>query len=468
MLLALFAAELAESFGGTIVYAALPRLMREFGDPVTVGWLVTGHSLIATSAALMAGRIGAMFGVRRSMLAFLACAMAGSSICAFSNGFPMLMAGRSLQGVGAAVFPLSISLLRVHWPVQRIPVGLGLITSAASIGAASGLVLGGIILDNFDWHWMFGASALLLCCAWLAVRLLVHGGERQEVVPRIDLIDGFLPVPAICAILLAVSSARQSGWGDPLVLGLLAGGGFALVFWGWRSLRLSHPFLDLRLLARRNVAIPNLITVLVALGTMQITLVFSSYVQSPSWTMVGLGLSATVAGLAKLPSNFLSFFAGPFSGWLTQRAGNRTALLSGTVLVTVSWLAATVLPDNIYLVVALICGVSFGTTILFAAIPNAMVAAVPVNSTGDVIGAMIVLRGLFMGAGAQIVTILFASHAVSQSGVMLPSAQSFRSVMLWIASLSGFAAVLAFAMPRKIRAATDGQCLSVDKNMNSN
>lgn len=448
LLLAMFIAEATSSFEGTMIFAAMPRFMREFGNPITVGWLVTGSTLIGTSVTLMSGRIGERLGVRRAMVAMIALSLLGAVFSALSVDFTTLLIGRSIQGVGGAVFPLSIVLLRMELAPARVPMGVGLITSAASVGAASGFVLGGVILDHFDWRWMFWANAAMLGLSLVVVRLFVPQADRPANHTRIDWIDGMLPAPAICSILLGVSLSRQTGGYDQGNILLIVGGICALIFWGRRSLRLAEPFVDLRLLANRNAALANLIAILIAMGTMQSAMIFSPYVQSPSWTMVGLGFSATVAGLAKLPSNFLSLFAGPFSGWISQKAGNRTALVGGTALIAFSWLIGMSLPDTIYGVIALMCGISFGTTMLFAAIPNTVVDCVPVERTGEAIGVIMVMRGLFLGVGAQIITILLASDVVVQGSVSLPSAVAYKNAMGWIATLSAMALALSLFVPR--------------------
>ena len=131
---------------------------------------------------------------------------------------------------------------------------------------------------------------------------------------------------------------------QPKVLGFLILGFVLLALFAVRSLRSSEPFVDLRMLRERNIAIANVISVLLALGTMQAVFVFSTYLQAPLWTAAGLGFSATVAGLAKLPSNFLSFFAGPFSGWLMVRRDIRWPIILGAVMAAVGWTAALGMP----------------------------------------------------------------------------------------------------------------------------
>ncbi len=131
--------------------------------------------------------------------------------------------------------------------------------------------------------------------------------------------------------------------------------------------------------------------------------------------MAGLGLSATVAGLIKLPSNVLSFFAGPFSGWLQQKRGIRLPILSAGLLAALlaGWPRSHSRPRSCTWSL-LLCVISFGTTMLNAAIPNVMVASVPEERTSEAIGAISVLRGMAQSIGSQVIAVMLAVGARSR------------------------------------------------------
>ena len=448
---ATFLAAVAATFESAMLYAALPTLIREFGDPVTAGWLVTIHMLVGAATCIVAGRLGDIRGRKRIMLILIGAAAVGSVLSAVTSDFGLVLAGRALQGLSIAVMPLSIGVLREALPAERVPVAVGLMTTAQGVGVAIGLVIGGAIIDHFNWHMLFALSAALLVVAWISIRLLVPA--RPGIPPKepIDWIEGLLPAPGIAILLLGISFSKTSGWLDATVLGLVAAGIAVLALWARRSLRASEPFIDLRLLGTRNVALINLVSILLALGAMQIVFVFSTYMQAPAWTMAGLGLSATVAGLAKLPSNFLSFFAGPLSGWLTQRYGNRVPVMAGALIAFFGWIAALPLPGTLLGVIVLLCVISFGTSGLNAAIPNVIVSSVPEGRTSEAIGMMSVIRGMGSAIGAQAVAVLLASDTVLApgGGASYPSATGFRVAMVWIASLTLIAAASAFFMRGK-------------------
>ena len=451
---AIFIGEMAATFESAMIYGALPKLIGDYGDPVTAGWLVIIHSLISAATYAVAGRLGDIRGRKQVILVLIAIATCGSLVSAVFHSFAMVLVGRALQGFGSAVLPLSIGLLRENLPPERMPVSVGLMSTASGAGVVLGLLLGGTIIDRLNWHWLFAASALLLVVAFVAILLIVPSRPGSPPKHRIDWLEGFLPAFAIMAILLGFSLSKDLGWLD-LRVGALVALGLALIGW-WlhRALAAPEPFIDPRLFTQRNVAAGNLLGVLLALGTANIVMVFSTYIQSPAWTGVGLGLTATMYGVIKLPSNVLSFFAGPVSGWLMQRRGSRFPVVLGAILGGTGWLVAMTLPHTWVFMLVLMCWISFGTTLLNAAIPNIIVAAVPPDRTSEAIGAMSVVRGMFTAIGAQVIGLILAAGTVlSPNGkAHYPSATGYYAAMGWIAAMT-FAAVIC-AMLLRGRTAT--------------
>jgi MFS family permease len=456
IIVALFLAEIAATFESAMLYAALPTLIREFGDPITAGWLVTMHMLIGAAAGVLVGRLGDIRGRKNLMLLMLAVATVGSVMSAVTSDFGIVLAGRALQGLSVAVIPLSIGIIREALPQERVPVAVGLMTTGSGVGVAIGLVLGGAIVDNLNWHWLFVVSAILLAISYIAVKFWIP--MRPGVPPKkpIDWVEGLLPAPGIMMMLYGVSQSKAFGWDDRQVWGTILVGVLVMAYWAHRSLRAEEPFVDLRLLGTRNVALANLLTIALGMGTMQMVLVFSTYTQSPVWTLAGLGLSATAAGLAKLPSNILSFFAGPLSGWLTKTLGDRFTVIVGTLLATLGWIIALGLPSSFIEVVLLLCVISFGTTILNAAVYNVIVGAVPQHRTGEAIGTIAVTRGMAAAIGAQVIAVLLATATVADpSGAQLPSPEGFRLTMTWIAALTAAGTVIALFLKSRFVVAED-------------
>ncbi|WP_242123982.1 MFS transporter [Sphingobium sp. Sx8-8] len=451
IILALWLAETTQSFETAMIYAAQRALTDELGDPVKVGWLITGYLLIGAGAAAVAGRLGDIFGRRRLLNILLICAACGSLLSALAPNYPVLLIGRCLQGITGAIFALCVGLVRENLPPERVPMGIGLMVSGASAGTASGLVVGGLIVDHFSWHAVFVASAALAVISLTAVLLTVPRSPRSAGSARIDWFGGILFVPAVFAILAAITYGPSWGLGDRRTLTFLFAGVLLIALWIRASLRSPHPLFNVRLFANRAVLVTNGVTALVAMSTLQIALLFSLLLQAPKWTMIGLGVSATVAGLIKLPSNMSSLFGGPLSGWLTSRWGGRPTMIIGGVVSTTGWLLAMVFNDSITQVALVLIVISFGTTMLFAVGPTVLAQAVPPDRTSEAAGMMTITRQVFLGIGAQFISVILASETMAGPGgsARYPTADAFMTSMWVIVAGCVAATLMAFALPRE-------------------
>ena len=134
---ALWIAEVTGSFETAMILAALTRLIQDFGNPAMVGWLITGYLIVGAAIAAVVGRIGDMFGRRRTLIVVLAVGAVGSLISALSTNFPVLLAGRLMQGATGAILPLCIGLVHENMAKDRAPMAIGLMSSIMSLSTLS-------------------------------------------------------------------------------------------------------------------------------------------------------------------------------------------------------------------------------------------------------------------------------------------------------------------------------------------
>ncbi len=448
---ALWIAEVTGSFETAMILAALKKLIEDFGNPAMVGWLITGYLIVGAAIAAVVGRIGDMFGRCQTLIAVLAIGAIGSLISALSTNFPVLLAGRLMQGVTGAILPLCIGLVHENMAKDRAPMAIGLMISGASIGTAAGLVVGGMIVDQFSWHGIFFASAGLCVSAALATLAFVPISIRRPSAQAVDWLSGLAFAPGVALILVYFSMGKSWGWGGPLPLGALALGLALTGWWVRQSLVSPNPLIAIRSFANRTIAVGGVVTALVSMSTLQITVFFSLLLQAPAWTAVGLGFSATVAGLAKLPSNLSSTFAGPLGGWLAGRGGGRIALVVGGLITIAGWLLWFVFDiDSFVIVVAQLIIISFGATMLFSVAPTIIAQASPPERISEISGMLTVIRQLFLGIGAQMVTTLLAVDVVRRGKEVYPSPFAYDLTVTVIIAICVLAILTAFALPRQL------------------
>lgn len=447
---ALWIAEVTGSFETAMILAALKKLIEDFGNPAMVGWLITGYLIVGAAIAAIVGRLGDLFGRRQVLVVVLIIGAVGSLISALSSNFPVLLAGRLMQGVTGAILPLCIGLVHENVGKERAPMAIGLMISGASIGTAAGLVVGGMIVDNFSWHSVFFASAGLCAISAVAIGGLLPRSPRQAASAPVDWLSGLAFAPGVALVLVYFSMAKDWGWDGAVPLAAL-GFGLLLTLWWWRtSLASPNPLIAVRSFSDRTIAIGCAVTALVAMSALQITVVFSLLMQAPVWTLAGLGFTATLAGVAKLPSNISSVFAGPLGGWLAARGGGRFALIAGGVVTITGWLLWFAMDvDSFAKVVAQLIVISFGTTMLFSVAPTIIAQASPPERISEISGLLTVIRQLFMGIGAQMVTTLLAADIVRRGDEVYPSPFAYDLTIAAIVALCTAAVLTALALPRQ-------------------
>lgn len=446
---ALWIAEVTGSFETAMILAALKKLIGDFGDPAMVGWLITGYLIVGAAIAAIVGRLGDLFGRRQILVIVLGIGAVGSLISAFSGNFAILLIGRLMQGVTGAILPLCIGLVHENLGKERAPMAIGLMISGASIGTAAGLVIGGLIVDRIGWHGIFIASAGLCVTAALATLAFVPQSIRRPSTQPVDWISGLAFAPGVALVLVYFTLGKDWGWADVRSLGALAAGLVLIGWWMRQSLVSPNPLVAVRSFADRTVAIGSAVTALVAMSALQITVFFSLLMQAPLWTLAGLGFSATLAGLAKLPSNLSSVFAGPLGGWLAARGGGRLALIAGGITTIAGWLLWFVMDvDSFAKVVGQLIVISFGTTMLFSVAPTIIAQASPPERISEISGLITVIRQLFMGIGAQMVTTLLAVDVIRQGKESYPSAHAYDLTVAVIAGLCAAAVLTSLALPK--------------------
>jgi len=455
ILVALVVAEIITSFEVSMIYAALPTIAREFADPVGAGWLITAYLLVGSVSAGLSSRLGDLFGRRRMVLAMLACSAAGSLVSALSTELAGLIAGRALQGMSAALLPLAIGIVREHLPAARVPVAIGWLAAMATFSAGAGLLLGGLLVDHAGWRTMFwfGAAHGVLAIVWVAA--VVPASARQALRERLDWLGGVLYAPAVALLLWALSRLKAHGLGDPLTLAAFAGGVALLALWLRREWRHPSPMIDVRRIARRDVGLPMALMFLFGLGTAQLMLILMGLAQQPVWTGVGLGLTATVAGLMKLPSNFMGLFGAPWGGHLAAQRGARSAATLGSFFIVVGWCGLTLQHHAVWLLVAWAMVIALGGAMMMSAVPNLLVEVVPEERTSEFVGLSQVVRTLGTAVGTQIASVLLATDLVrgeAQPGAVFPSGTAYLLTMGAITAVAAACWLAAWALPRRNRA----------------
>jgi DHA2 family methylenomycin A resistance protein-like MFS transporter len=351
-------------------------------DAVQLGWGVNSYLLVAAALALVGARLGDRYGRRRVFALGCACFAGGSLVAAAAPGFEVLVAGRVLQGVGAALLlPSSIEVIAVTLSGEAERRALLIRGTTFAVAFGVGPLVGGLVGDTVGWRWVFVGVALLALVP--AVLVLprstpVLGGE-----PMHDPVGAVASVVGVFSVVLIAERGRA--WGGPAA-GLVSGALAVAVVAGFIAYerRRAHPLVHPSLLRDRVVAGGDLATFASSLGMLGLLYFFGIYASSAAT----LEWSALSLGLALVPFAASLALLGLLAGWLGHRLGRAVPVVVGMGLMSIGFLvlgqSSAATTDTQVLVPLAVCGIGAG--IANACVTRPAVLSVDRHRLGEAAG----------------------------------------------------------------------------------
>ncbi|HEX2801603.1 MAG TPA: MFS transporter [Phenylobacterium sp.] len=443
ILIVLMSAEIVAGFESSMILAGLPAWLRIYGDPVSIGWIVSSYLLVSAAAAALCGRLGDLFGRKKVLMVVIGAACVGSIISGATGKLEWVITGRLIQGLAGSIIPLCYGLAREHLPRERVGFAIGLMISTMSAASGLGFLLGGVLTDLYGPQSIFAGSAIMAAIVLVGIAV---GLPRSKPLPQTgptDWLGGILFVPAIAALLLVISNGARWGWTSPAVLGLGLGGVATLAIWVWHERRLDDPMIDIRLLANRNSAMASLAMAFAAMGVIQITQLTSLLLQQPKWTLVGLGTSATLVGLMKGPSLLAGVTASVWAGLVSDKNGGRLPMLCGSAVALLACVLGALNHTSVMVILIVVVISQLGIAAAYTGIPKVIVDASPPSRTSEATGLMTVVRATSQAIGAQVLAVLLASARIfDASGKSFPDDRAYTLVW-WFMAAAAACGVLA-------------------------
>ena len=356
----------------TIVNVALPSIRQSLGfSETSLAWVVNAYLLTFGGFLLLGGRLGDLFGHRRLFLIGIALFTLASLACGLANTQHLLIVARAVQGLGGAIVSaVSLSLIMTMFtePGERAKA-MGVFGFVAAGGGTVGVLLGGILTDVLDWHWIFIVNLPVGIAVFAFCFVLLPSGRGPAGV-RLDVAGAVTVTAALMCAVYAIVNGNQAGWTSAQTLGLLGASVVLLLAFLGIEAKVASPLVPLSLFRLRDLTTANVIAVLWAAG------MFAWFFLSALYLQIVLGYSPLRVGLAFLPTNLImGAFSLGLSAKLVMRFGIRRPLSIGLSLAAVGLLlfarapvggsyVVDVLPSMILL--AFGAGMSFNPLLLAA------------------------------------------------------------------------------------------------------
>jgi len=410
----------------TIVNVALPSIRTDLGfSETSLAWVVNAYLLTFGGFLLLGGRLGDLFGNRRLFVGGISLFTLASLACGLSTSQGLLIGARAVQGLGGAVVSavgLSLTMMLFTEQSERAKA-MGVFGFVAAGGGSIGVLLGGVLTDALDWHWIFLVNIPIgVVVVLLSLRLLPSGSAAAGT--RLDVAGAVTITSALMLAVYAIVNGNQNGWTSGQTLGMLGGALVVLAVFIVIESRVAAPLMPLRLFRRPNIRVSNVTAVLWAAA------MFAWFFLSALYLQLVLGYSPLQVGLAFLPANLImGAFSIGLSAKLVMRFGIRKPLFTGLLLAAAGLalfvrapvqgsFALDVLPSMILL--------GFGAGIAFNPMLLAAMSDVAPEESGLASG---LVNTAFMMGGALGLAVL-ASLAASRTNSLTSSGHSHLTALV--------------------------------------
>jgi EmrB/QacA subfamily drug resistance transporter len=318
---------------GTIVNVALPVIQRDLGfSEANLAWMVNAYLLTFGGFMLLSGRLADLLGRRRVLMTGIALFTVASLVCGLANSQAVIVIARGVQGIGGSIVSsvsLSIVLVLFPQPADRARA-MSVWGFVGSGGATIGVILGGLLTQALNWHWIFlvnvpiGALALLLAVPLLPRVAGTGLGKGLDLGGTVAVIAA--PVLGVYGIV----NAGQAGWGSPVTLGCLGAALLTVILFVAIETRATAPLVPLAIFRSRTIVVTNLVTAISGAAF------FGWFFFSALYAQHVLGYDALQTGLTFLPATLtMGALSLGLAAWVVARIGPKPPLVTGMALLAI-------------------------------------------------------------------------------------------------------------------------------------
>jgi MFS family permease len=429
----------------SMIVPALPDFAQTYdASLIAVGWLATAYLLTAIIAVPLLSRLGDLYGKRRMILVSVTAFAVGSLLCAVTDSIAVAIVGRGVQGIGAAIAPLTYGLIRDTTDPQDMPRKIGWLIGVANIGGGAGFLLSGLLVDAFSPTAIFWVLFAFGVAVFAGVAFLVPESPAARKNVALDPAGALLLSTSLVALLLALSKGSAWGWSSAAIVSLLVASAAGLTAFTAVERRVQAPLVDLHLVRRRPFVNTNLCIFFFGFTFFSATLILPLIAATSRQSAYGLGVTTTEIGLLLAATSVATLLAAWIGGRVVNRIGARLLAATGACFGMGGYCLLAASHSS-----AVALGVGTATVLVGSGfIPTAILSVVLRSVGAEKSGVATAVTLVFRSVGLSIgVTVAFA--VISGAGLegSFPDEAGFTRAYLIAAAGAAFALLASLWLP---------------------
>ncbi len=397
----------------TVVNVALPSIRSDLGIGISeLEWVVNAYALTFGVLLLSGGKLADMIGRRAIFIIGLVIFTGASLACGLASSAEVLIAARTVQGVGAALMnPATLSIITATFPPRQRGTAIGIWAGVSALALAFGPLVGGIITEKINWSWIFFINIPIGILGVFAARVFIDESKDMSKEQRLDFPGLVTSGIGLFALTFGLIETNHHAWGSGIVLSMFLVAAVSLTAFILLEMHQRAPMLDLNLFRNSTFAGANTTMLLVGLAMFGIFFFNSLFIQNI------LGFSAIQTGATFLPMTVLIILLAPIAGRVSDQIGPRWLMGAGMVLLSIALLLfGRLQADSTFwaLLPGLLVG-GVGMAITMAPTTSAAMGSVPVDKAG--VGSAVInsMRQVGGSIGIAIMGALVATQLTAKS-----------------------------------------------------
>jgi MFS transporter, DHA2 family, multidrug resistance protein len=413
----------------TIVNVGLPKIMPSFGVGIDkIEWVITAYMLAMAVMLPTAGWLADKYGYKRVYFMGLLLFTFGSFLCGISSDENMLILSRIVQGLGAgAIQPIGMVIITREFPPQQRGIALGFWAISAAASVSFGPLIGGFLVDNFNWQLIFDVNVPIGLLGLVAT-VIIQKEYKNKNLRNFDFI-GFISVSLFLPLTLYAltqgnASSNSEGWSSPIIIACFAVALVSLAIFITTELTIKEPLIDLRLLKNHNFGIAQIIIFIFSLGMFGSTFLLPLYLQN------SLGYTAIQSGAVFLPVGIIQGIMSPISGLLSDKINPKLPVIIGVLLLSITFYLNSNLSylteHNFIMTILYLRGFAMG--LMFTPLSTISLSELPREKMAQASGITNVMRQLAGSFGVAILATLLTTRASYHSQMYGQSMDSHKQI----------------------------------------